>query len=156
MAQSTLSSVPCICADPVLCHFCSPCLQDDVAKNSFNIYRGEGCKATSHSTPIPASMCGCVLQLMSCRWRRVLATDLSTPPAAYVHLFGREAQLKLIERISHFERRRAELLAELPQHLQQVIAARQSSACEEPGAEKWVFPDAILDEAATIAQWDAP
>ena len=62
----------------------------------------------------------------------------------------------MIDRISHFERRRAELLSELPQHLQQVIIARQSSACEDPGAEKWVFPDAILDEAATVAQWDAP
>ena len=97
-----------------------------------------------------------MLQRMSCRRPRSFPTDLLKTPAAYVHLFGREAQLKLVDRISHFERRRAELLSQLPQHLQQVITARQSSACEDPGADKWVFPDAILDEAATIAQWDPP
>ena len=152
-ARTTLSNVPGNCADPVSDSAVRACRM--MLQRTRSTYSEVG-NATSHSKMTHAPMRGCVLQQTSCHWPRTFAADLLNTPAAYVHLFGREAQLKLIDRISHFERRRAELLSELPPHLQQVITARQSSAGEEPGAEKWVFPDAILDEAATIAQWDAP
>lgn len=80
--------------------------EDDVLKNSFNIFR------------------------------------------AYVHIFGRDAQMKLVTRISHLERQHESLLAALPAAFQKQFHARHKQAAAEPGAEKWVFPNPILDEVA--------
>ncbi|KAK9839710.1 hypothetical protein WJX81_007737 [Elliptochloris bilobata] len=80
--------------------------EDDVLKNSFNIYRG------------------------------------------YVHLFAEEAQLKLVERISHLEARHRALLRNLPEAVRMHFHARHSQASAVPGSGDWVFPRAILCEAA--------
>lgn len=65
---------------------------------------------------------------------------------AYVHLYGSQARLKLVERISALEAVRAALLGGLPKATQAHVLRRQRSAATEPGAEKWVFPSPIYDE----------
>uniref|UniRef100_A0A383VVX6 Uncharacterized protein n=1 Tax=Tetradesmus obliquus TaxID=3088 RepID=A0A383VVX6_TETOB len=66
----------------------------------------------------------------------------------FIHLYGKEAPTNLAARISHLEARRGMLLAQLPQGLQQKVLKRQREAATEEGADKWVFPDPILDEPA--------
>lgn len=66
----------------------------------------------------------------------------------YVHLFGVDAQLKLVERISEYEQRHSELLAQLDPGLQQAHLARRQDAAEQPDALRWVFPTPILEEVA--------
>lgn len=80
--------------------------EDDVLKNSFNVYR------------------------------------------AYLHLFGQQAQLQLIDRIGQLETRHTELQAKLPAEIREKYLARQREAADVPGSEKWVFPQPIWDEAA--------
>ncbi|KAF8063085.1 smkA [Scenedesmus sp. PABB004] len=70
----------------------------------------------------------------------------------YIHLFGREAPMKLIERISALEAQRAAALAGLPAALQALVVKRQRDAAVEEGADRWTFPDPILDEAAFRAE----
>ncbi|KAF6258243.1 hypothetical protein COO60DRAFT_1138059 [Scenedesmus sp. NREL 46B-D3] len=66
----------------------------------------------------------------------------------YIHLYGKDAPIKLAARISHLEARRALLLGQLPVDLQHKVLKRQKEAASEEGADKWVFPDPILDEPA--------
>lgn len=65
---------------------------------------------------------------------------------AYVHLFGQEAQLRLVERISEFEDRHRAALCELPKWMQEAYRSRQKQASSVPGSDKWVFPQPIYDE----------
>mmetsp|Transcript_3962 Transcript_3962/g.9991 ORF Transcript_3962/g.9991 Transcript_3962/m.9991 type:complete len:323 (+) Transcript_3962:134-1102(+) len=67
---------------------------------------------------------------------------------AYVHLFGRRAELELVKRISTWEARHSELLQRLPARIQARVKARQAEAMREAGegAERWAFPQPVLDE----------
>mmetsp|Transcript_38066 Transcript_38066/g.84775 ORF Transcript_38066/g.84775 Transcript_38066/m.84775 type:complete len:281 (+) Transcript_38066:50-892(+) len=67
---------------------------------------------------------------------------------AYVHLFGRGAEIKLIERISDLERQHRQLLAALPPPLQEHYWRRHKEASHEEGSDRWVLPPLIYDEAA--------
>lgn len=53
--------------------------------------------------------------------------------AAYIRIFGRDAQMQLIARISELERRHEFLLAALPPAFQQQFHARHKQAAAEPG-----------------------
>eukprot|EP00775_Hariotina_reticulata_P003202 gene3202-3479_t len=64
----------------------------------------------------------------------------------FIHLYGRAAPEKLIERIGQLEAERERLLVQLPVNMQQHVLKRQREAAVEEGADKWVFPDPILDE----------
>lgn len=66
--------------------------------------------------------------------------------AAYIHLYGLEAQVQLARRISELELRHSEMLSKLPEDFQRKFHSRRKQAAVEPGAEKWVFPQPILDE----------
>lgn len=79
-------------------------LEDDVAANSFNIYR------------------------------------------AFLHMFGRDADLQLVQRIGVLEREHKALLEGLPEATQEAYRARQRSDAHAPGAERWVIPSPIWDE----------
>ncbi|KAG2490904.1 hypothetical protein HYH03_010817 [Edaphochlamys debaryana] len=65
----------------------------------------------------------------------------------YCHVYGREAELKLVERIGSLEARHRELLAGLPAAMREHHAARHEEACEGQGSDRWVFPSPIADEA---------
>lgn len=67
--------------------------------------------------------------------------------AAYIHLYGLDAQLHLARRISALEAQHSEMLSRLPEDFQLKFHTRRKQAAAEPGAEKWVFPQPILDEA---------
>lgn len=51
----------------------------------------------------------------------------------YVHLYGRGAQLALIDRIAELEARHAALLAQLPQQTRQKFRRRHAEASEAQG-----------------------
>mmetsp|Transcript_42611 Transcript_42611/g.101170 ORF Transcript_42611/g.101170 Transcript_42611/m.101170 type:complete len:294 (-) Transcript_42611:161-1042(-) len=72
---------------------------------------------------------------------------------AYVFLFGSDAQLKLVERISEWERRREGLLQQLPPAARERVRMRESEAAREDGADeaKWAFPNPIFDEAKYLS-----
>lgn len=70
------------------------------------------------------------------------------PCAAYIHVYGHDAQLHLARRISELESRHSEMLGRLPADFQRNFHSRRKQAAAEPGAEKWVFPQPILDEEA--------
>jgi hypothetical protein len=64
-----------------------------------------------------------------------------------VHLFGRkDAELKLVERISNFERRHSQLLQQLPADWQERVLTRQKQAASGSGEPRWTFPSAIMEE----------
>lgn len=65
---------------------------------------------------------------------------------AYIHLYGREAQLHLVQRIADFEQQHAVLFAKLPDKVQALVKFRQQEAASVAGSEKWVFPSPIIDE----------
>ena len=66
----------------------------------------------------------------------------------YVHLYGGDAPLRLVERVSQLEAQRAELLAALPPAAQAHIRRRQVDAASEgEGALRWQVPTIILNEA---------
>lgn len=65
----------------------------------------------------------------------------------YVHLHGREAQLRLAERISRWEARHAELLQRLPPEARAAHTRRQREAAASEAALRWVMPTPIWDEA---------
>lgn len=65
---------------------------------------------------------------------------------AYIHLYGKEAQIRLVKRIVDFEQQHANMLLRLPQQTQELVKLRQHEAASVAGSEKWVFPSAILDE----------
>eukprot|EP00199_Chlamydomonas_sp_CCMP681_P001748 CAMPEP_0119111654 /NCGR_PEP_ID=MMETSP1180-20130426/36627_1 /TAXON_ID=3052 ORGANISM="Chlamydomonas cf sp, Strain CCMP681" /NCGR_SAMPLE_ID=MMETSP1180 /ASSEMBLY_ACC=CAM_ASM_000741 /LENGTH=374 /DNA_ID=CAMNT_0007098741 /DNA_START=1 /DNA_END=1125 /DNA_ORIENTATION=+ len=77
---------------------------------------------------------------------------------AHVHLFGREAPLKLAERISSLEEQHTQLLAGLSPEVQQHFKSRhQQASAEGQGAGDWVFPPLILHETswrASLAEGD--
>ncbi len=54
--------------------------------------------------------------------------------AGYVHLFGAEAELKLVQRISRLEAEHRRLLCELPAAVQASFHARHRQASTVPGA----------------------
>ncbi|KAG2449853.1 hypothetical protein HYH02_005376 [Chlamydomonas schloesseri] len=64
----------------------------------------------------------------------------------YIHLYGREAELKLVERISALESQHAKLLEGLPEQSQAHYWSRHQDACDGQGADRWVFPPPIYDE----------
>ncbi|PNW70419.1 hypothetical protein CHLRE_17g719050v5 [Chlamydomonas reinhardtii] len=64
----------------------------------------------------------------------------------YIHLYGREAELKLVERIGALESQHAKLLAGLPEESQRHYWSRHQEACDGQGADRWVFPPPIYDE----------
>lgn len=66
--------------------------------------------------------------------------------AAFVHLYGGEAELKLVERISRLEAEHRALLAQLPPEAQAHYWARHKQASAEEGADRWCFPAPIFDE----------
>ena len=73
---------------------------------------------------------------------------------AYVHLFGREAPLRLAERVGELERQREELLARLPPQQQQHVRQRQVQAADGGGGGlRWQLPPVILDEQAFRRQF---
>eukprot|EP00983_Pelagomonas_calceolata_P082002 1155782-Pelagomonas_calceolata.AAC.1 len=71
----------------------------------------------------------------------------------YAHLFGADAPRMLVQRISNLEQLHAQLLAELPIHLQAHWLARHKEASAEGGScdgagSSWEFPSIIYDETA--------
>ena len=64
----------------------------------------------------------------------------------------RSARWRQVERISEQEARHAELLAALPQALQEQYQRRQREAAPNEAALRWSFPPVILDEAAFRAE----
>jgi len=71
----------------------------------------------------------------------------------YAHLFGADAPRMLVQRISNLEQLHAQLLAELPTHLQAHWLARHKEASAEGGScdgagSSWEFPSIIYDETA--------
>ena len=66
----------------------------------------------------------------------------------YIHLFGKDAPLRLVERISALETKHALLLSGLPPETQAFYQRRMLAAAEGPGALRWTIPSPILDEAA--------
>ncbi|KAL3154541.1 hypothetical protein ABBQ32_013999 [Trebouxia sp. C0010 RCD-2024] len=66
---------------------------------------------------------------------------------AYTHIYGREAQLLLVQRIADFELQYETLLKLLPANVQELVKSRQKDAASVEGSNKWVFPAPILDEA---------
>lgn len=65
---------------------------------------------------------------------------------AYIHMYGKGAQIHLVKRIVDFEKQHADMLSQLPQQTQELVKLRQHEAASVAGSEKWVFPSAILDE----------
>lgn len=61
-------------------------------------------------------------------------------------MYGNDAQLKLIQRISDLEAQHQRLLLQLPDAQQSHYWQRHREASTEQGAEKWVFPEVINDE----------
>eukprot|EP00457_Paulinella_chromatophora_P004773 gb/GEZN01004786.1/.p1 GENE.gb/GEZN01004786.1/~~gb/GEZN01004786.1/.p1 ORF type:complete len:530 (+),score=79.26 gb/GEZN01004786.1/:47-1636(+) len=73
----------------------------------------------------------------------------------YVHYYGTgQAQLKLMERISEYERLFFQSLKKLPTDLQKKFQAREQEAMQEDGAFSWIFPSVIRDEAAYRAEME--
>ena len=66
----------------------------------------------------------------------------------FVHLYGRDAPLRLAAHISRLEGEHARLLALLPRDLQDRWQQRKVEAATNDAALRWVFPPLILDEAA--------
>ena len=54
--------------------------------------------------------------------------------AAYLHLFGKEAELQLIKHISEYEHQHQLLLSHLPASVQLKYKLRQRDAAEAPGS----------------------
>lgn len=73
----------------------------------------------------------------------------------YVHLFGKEAPLRLVERISALETEHAELLSGLDSETQAFYQRRMVGAAEGPGALRWTIPSPILDEGAFRAEFSS-
>ena len=66
----------------------------------------------------------------------------------YVHLYGRDAPLRLVQRIGELEATRDALLAALPPEQQRHVKRRQVDAADEgEGALRWQLPPVVLDEA---------
>ncbi len=86
--------------------------EDDVAANSFNIYR------------------------------------------AFLHVFGRDADMQLIQRIGELEAVLDTLLQGLPEATQAAYRARQRSDAHAVGSERWVVPAAIWNEKSFQATLD--
>ena len=63
-------------------------------------------------------------------------------------MFGLEAQRHLMLRILALEKEHERRLDSLPDEFRAAFEKRRKAASKEPGAEKWVFPQAILDEEA--------
>ncbi len=66
--------------------------------------------------------------------------------AAYVHLYGLEAQRQLMLRILMLEKDHDKRLKALPNAFRTAFEKRRQAASREPGSEKWVFPQPILNE----------
>ncbi|KAK9822916.1 hypothetical protein WJX74_004414 [Apatococcus lobatus] len=66
----------------------------------------------------------------------------------YVHLYGRDAELRLVEHITSCEEAHQKLLQQLPSSTQEKWQRRKKEASSVPGSEKWSFPQPILDEHA--------
>lgn len=56
-----------------------------------------------------------------------------------MHIFGRDAQMQLVTRISHLERQHESLLAALPEAFQTQFHARHKQAAAEPGPGNFAF-----------------
>ncbi|GLC43652.1 hypothetical protein PLESTF_001616300 [Pleodorina starrii] len=66
----------------------------------------------------------------------------------YIQLYGKEAELKLVERISSLEGQHGRLLAGLSEGAREHYWRRHREASEGQGSDRWVFPPPIYDEAA--------
>ena len=66
--------------------------------------------------------------------------------AAYVHLYGLEAQRHLMLRILMLEKDHEQRLEALTDSFRSAFEKRRQAASREPGSEKWVFPQPILNE----------
>ena len=55
--------------------------------------------------------------------------------AAYIHLYGLDAQLHLARRISALEAQHSEMLSRLPEDFQRKFHTRRKQAAAEAGAE---------------------
>ncbi len=109
--------------------------QDDVLRNSFNVYRGmlrDSMKLNGLGLPT-------VARILAQLTRDVVL-------AAYVHLYGLEAQRHLMLRILLLEQDHEHRLKSLPDAFRTAFEKRRQAASREPGSEKWVFPQAILNE----------
>jgi hypothetical protein len=67
--------------------------------------------------------------------------------AGFVWLYGRDAQLKLVELISELEAEHARLLAALDAPTRARYWTRHADASAQPGSGRWAFPSPIYDEA---------
>ncbi|GIL64075.1 hypothetical protein Vafri_18050 [Volvox africanus] len=65
----------------------------------------------------------------------------------YIQLYGREAELRLVERISSLEEQHGRLLAGLTEDMREHYWRRHREASEGQGSDRWVFPPPIYDEA---------
>ena len=66
--------------------------------------------------------------------------------AAYVHLYGLEAQKHLMLRILMLEKDHRQKLEALPDAFRTAFEKRRQAASREAGSDKWVFPQPILNE----------
>eukprot|EP00210_Caulerpa_lentillifera_P009340 g8904.t1 len=64
----------------------------------------------------------------------------------YIRMFGKQAQMNLVQYITKVEQDRAVCLSQLNEELQGRIHSRQLEAATAPGSEKWIFPAPIYDE----------
>lgn len=67
----------------------------------------------------------------------------------FVHLWGRDAPLRMAQRVGELEQQREQLLAQLPLEQQRHVRQRQVEAASEgEGGLRWQMPPIVLDEAA--------
>lgn len=71
---------------------------------------------------------------------------------AFLFMYGTNAELKLVERISQLEKRHKELLTKLPSYMQDHYWQRHKDIVARTGGESWVFPIPVYDEASYRAR----
>jgi hypothetical protein len=132
----------CPCTAPRVAALCADDYEDDVLKNSFNVFRGlrTGQHPNLHVQGSDAGRTSLLCCTAICRqtWTR-LPQLCRCFRSAYIRVFGRDAQMRLIARISTLERQHETLLAALPTAMQQQFRARHKQAAAEPGQNRNVI-----------------
>ena len=154
--------------------------EEDVLRNTFNIYRGaaraprRACSCAACRVPLIAA-CGTDERMKrvdayaeQIPWLPGSQPEVSTNPeslpggrfdetghAGYVHLFGAEAELKLVQQISRLEAEHRRLLCALPAAVQACFHARHRQASAVPGAlrltcSQCVFSRLVHEDARLV------
>eukprot|EP00798_Chlamydomonas_sp_ICE-L_P019498 gene19498-26161_t len=77
-----------------------------------------------------------------------IGDDLTDYEVAFVFLYGREAELKLVERIASLEAEHSKLLHQLPKAVQEQYWRRHGEASATLSSGSWIFPQPIFNERA--------